>query len=337
MRGDRPRRIVDGPKLVEAAPHARGSTLRHELVIDRVAGCPACAGIDPRRSFRRQSRARLPRMRGDRPQRSRDRPDRPWAAPHARGSTHELDDVPRCEVGCPACAGIDPTAVRGTSQRGRLPRMRGDRPIEPRPSRGNEEAAPHARGSTRTQRPAQARARGCPACAGIDPQAREGSAPVARLPRMRGDRPCSPDLRILRSPAAPHARGSTHMALTGERLTSGCPACAGIDPRGTSRRTPALRLPRMRGDRPLPIVVIPTMTRAAPHARGSTRAERRDREAPRGCPACAGIDPRSPASSSPARWLPRMRGDRPSTARATGWMDLAAPHARGSTQSSQVS
>jgi len=70
------------------------------------------------------------------------------------------------------------------------------------------------------------------------------------LPRMRGDRPVdlhtSPTLLMF----TPHARGSTF-------TIDGChgyyvvyPACAGIDPIKFAENPCALRLPRMRGDRP---------------------------------------------------------------------------------------
>ena len=49
----------------------------------------------------------------------------------------------------------------------------------------------------------------------------------------------------------------------------------------------------------------------------------------RGFPAFAGIDPRGPATSPPRRWLPRVRGDRPSTAARAQRSTPASPRSRG--------
>ncbi len=152
MRGDRPRLASSGRAQVRAAPHARGST--HEHCVRRIVrqGCPACAGIDPQQSPRGSRTCRLPRMRGDRPcQRLRGHPD-PWAAPHARGSTHMIRTAAQFAVGCPACAGIDPTRPQWSPSCPRLPRMRGDRPTTRPPHREPARAAPHARGSTHGRR-----------------------------------------------------------------------------------------------------------------------------------------------------------------------------------------
>ncbi len=71
----------------QAAPHARGSTLAALVFGERAAGCPACAGIDPRVVNASETGWRLPRMRGDRPDELEAFPDVEQAAPHARGST----------------------------------------------------------------------------------------------------------------------------------------------------------------------------------------------------------------------------------------------------------
>ncbi len=213
MRGDRPRTVLDAADVTLAAPHARGSTRCGSSSRDRCAGCPACAGIDPPHAARGLACAWLPRMRGDRPWvRSRLRV-MSRAAPHARGSTRRGNVDHRRDHGCPACAGIDPRSRRCSARTVRLPRMRGDRP-GPRTSRvALPRAAPHARGSTRLSARVEAPARGCPACAGIDPATctRMGARP--RLPRMRGDRPDSLRAENRELLAAPHARGSTPARL----------------------------------------------------------------------------------------------------------------------------
>jgi len=90
-------------------------------------------------------------------------------------------------------------------------------------------------------------------------------------------------------------------------------------------------LPRMRGDRPMNRSGIVTLSKATPHARGSTcRIAQVDRLEP-GYPACAGIDPRCARTSGGIGRLPRMRGDRPPVNLRTGIPAAATPHARGST------
>ncbi len=169
MRGDRP--VHSGSRSVAhgATPHARGST--RALHLDKLcgAGYPACAGIDPRMPAGRIQRAGLPRMRGDRPPSPSGSPVIAVATPHARGSTsHEFAPATTLAAatphargstrlrafgaqgrsGYPACAGIDLGLVHRQRINLRLPRMRGDRPcFEPLMPRNNQ-ATPHARGST---------------------------------------------------------------------------------------------------------------------------------------------------------------------------------------------
>ncbi len=87
----------------------------------------------------------------------------------------------------------------------------------------------------------------------------------------------------------------------------------------------------MRGDRPTTAPIVFSTKKFTPHARGST------------CPffsllifwsvypACAGIDRNSFFYLSPSLGLPRMRGDRPTTAPIVFSTKKFTPHARGST------
>ena len=71
---------------------------------------------------------RLPRTRGDRPDRSGLSRPLDAAPPHPRGSTVTLGDSRITSIGSPAPAGIDPTRSRRGCPLARLPRTRGDRP-----------------------------------------------------------------------------------------------------------------------------------------------------------------------------------------------------------------
>ncbi len=70
--------------------------------------------------------------------------------------------------GYPACAGIDPARTSGDCVVLWLPRMRGDRPALRARGIACQMATPHARGSTLRRLLQLCRARGYPACAGID-------------------------------------------------------------------------------------------------------------------------------------------------------------------------
>ena len=148
---------------------------------------------------------------------------------------------------------------------------------------------------------------------------------------MRGDRPKR--LRPSRpwKLATPHARGSTakRRFFCGQGV--GYPACAGIDLGKMMEAMGPSRLPRMRGDRPLIAILFPAPFPATPHARGSTYAEIHAPNDPGGYPACAGIDPQIGVVDRMTLRLPRMRGDRPNPIRQQYRLQLATPHARGST------
>ena len=169
--------------------------------------------------------------------------------------------------------------------------MRGDRPASGTRPDLRRRASPHARGSTRAANSKRLVGLGFPACAGIDPPPSIARCGGWRLPRMRGDRPCWRRRRHDYCRASPHARGSTLNSAQ-------CGANAG-------------GLPRMRGDRPKMVGWLFVLLMASPHARGSTRSVTVDSTGLRGFPACAGIDLDAHSASTPATWLPRMRGDRP--------------------------
>ena len=108
MRGDRPYTLAREACQQLATPHARGST--HDVVISQkdAGGYPACAGIDPQKTFNQVDQLGLPRMRGDRPRKGGETGPIRVATPHARGSTGGENSQKKVSTGYPACAGIDP-------------------------------------------------------------------------------------------------------------------------------------------------------------------------------------------------------------------------------------
>ena len=331
MRGDRPTGLSSRRSSSPATPHARGSTPDVVALRRAVRGYPACAGIDPIRRISSRFCLWLPRMRGDRPPAPAGLVISQMATPHARGSTLSCCPPDVQSQGYPACAGIDPQMAGFSDYLERLPRMRGDRPHYAPSSLAPAPATPHARGSTSHMAYPALAEPGYPACAGIDPVQRTLQSRSTRLPRMRGDRPSLSLILGDIPPATPHARGSTLRQIASLQSQVGYPACAGIDPQWPPRALLATRLPRMRGDRPAPTLLLATRNRATPHARGSTRRVRNPGRQHQGYPACAGIDPLRPGPTGVQIRLPRMRGDRPQD--ETRWVPIqqATPHARGST------
>ena len=128
MRGDRPRLVRMMESGEEFTPHARGSTSAGARTVMVQVVYPACAGIDPGRTGRKGARARLPRMRGDRPWTNYVENSNKKFTPHARGSTHVHRQGQLLIAVYPACAGIDRTRGFEKTWRDGLPRMRGDRP-----------------------------------------------------------------------------------------------------------------------------------------------------------------------------------------------------------------
>ncbi len=148
---------------------------------------------------------------------------------------------------------------------------------------------------------------------------------------MRGDRPGYKYSNNRCTLFTPHARGSTWDIWGDYSLQWVYPACAGIDLGGKDFCVIFSRLPRMRGDRPIFILVSSFCFLFTPHARGSTFPVVAPSISPIVYPACAGIDPRIIIGSASKKSLPRMRGDRPGNNRPRRERVLFTPHARGST------
>ncbi len=148
---------------------------------------------------------------------------------------------------------------------------------------------------------------------------------------MRGDRPFPSLTSLTISSFTPHARGSTPDSRIRTNISPVYPACAGIDPEAGELVFVEFGLPRMRGDRPMLISSLFFVAEFTPHARGSTLTAMRTCFWRTVYPACAGIDPHDSSSIFSNSCLPRMRGDRPSSASFTNCLLLFTPHARGST------
>src|SRR5690606_26053295 len=137
------------------------------------------------------------------------------------------------------------------------------------------------------------------------------------------------------SAAPPHARGWTRRRPWSCRCCRGSPARAGMDLSELAREVGSLRLPRTRGDGPMPVPDDALAYTAPPHARGWTRARFGRGWRARGSPARAGMDPRPGPRPQGWRGLPRTRGDGPRRGGKTAGAYAAPPHARGWTWAEQ--
>ncbi len=169
MRGDRPWEagLISAQRLF--TPHARGSTSPRLWFLLGCRVYPACAGIDREQLPDSQAGTGLPRMRGDRPSDCGIWVILARFTPHARGSTPVSLSGSWLNLVYPACAGIDRYQVFLLIRGQGLPRMRGDRPIQPDSVLPCMSFTPHARGSTSCLFVYVVFTYVYPACAGIDP------------------------------------------------------------------------------------------------------------------------------------------------------------------------
>ena len=320
----RPRRV-----WAKASPHTRGWTPGTPGGTWPPAGFPAHAGMDPAAGDRRRPPRRLPRTRGDGPA-APDGPNRTISAsPHTRGWTRRVILVEHALVGFPAHAGMDPGRSRSPGARAGLPRTRGDGPDGRLAVAACDAASPHTRGWTLDRRAGRLGSDGFPAHAGMDPCRDDAPRSPRRLPRTRGDGPGLNRCTRTVAEASPHTRGWTPPANQDVEDLSGFPAHAGMDPSSTCRTSTTTWLPRTRGDGPIKALAASAAIAASPHTRGWTLECLVMRQAGRGFPAHAGMDPSGSPRSAACCGLPRTRGDGPRWCRWALGIIRASPHTRG--------
>ena len=331
-RGDGPRsttkRVISGM----ASPRSRGWTPAGSPRWTPRSGFPALAGMDREDPPDGLILERLPRARGDGPSERGTYSLGSGASPRSRGWTRNFEAHLLSCLGFPALAGMDPRRATSTAGRPRLPRARGDGPVEVMFPLAVTGASPRSRGWTPFEpRPADVLS-GFPALAGMDPSRPRRSTRPLGLPRARGDGPTSTSDDPADPEASPRSRGWTPTRGAVGRLPSGFPALAGMDPSPLRTRTPRERLPRARGDGPVAQGRTPHPDEASPRSRGWTRRPG-PRAAPgRGFPALAGMDPDVEHRFARPFWLPRARGDGPAVEALVRITRRASPRSRGWTQ-----
>lgn len=207
--GDVPVVLATYEGATKAHPHVRGYTLRTADVWRAGAGSCACAGMDPGFRSSRWRRARLPRMRGDRPDVTQYWPLVKEAPPHVRGWTQHRPQIDRIEAGSPAHAGMDPRSTPGPTGSTRLPRMCGDGPSVAIWVPKLLKAPPYARGCTSGRLAEERDRRGTPARAGMGPSRPARSRRPIWFPGTRGDVPVLVPAKVCVPEAPPHVQGWT--------------------------------------------------------------------------------------------------------------------------------
>ena len=127
-RGDGPLGQSSDPESVTVAPHTRGWAARRHCKLCQKRGCPAHAGMGPKRTAGDCTRPGLPRTRGDGPIEMARQIDFSAVAPHTRGWALHRVAFALESGGCPAHAGMGPSVIFRPFQNSWLPRTRGDGP-----------------------------------------------------------------------------------------------------------------------------------------------------------------------------------------------------------------
>ena len=206
---------------------------------------------------------------------------------------------------------MDPSTPEAALLTLRLPRLRGDGPIESAQIFRQVGVAPPTRGWTLSSLSIAVYYHGCPAYAGMDPMCDTDIRITTGLPRLRGDGPVQSANDIYSQLVAPPTRGWTLNRLLERTGRHGCPAYAGMDPKVMLAKKVKIRLPRLRGDGPQCLKMARVLDVVAPPTRGWTPVDQLKAFNSLGCPAYAGMDPVVTDDDGVTSGLPRLRGDGP--------------------------
>ena len=132
--------------------------------------------------------------------------------------------------GFPALAGMDRAPRPGPGIDARLPRARGDGPVQEVWPPGQTMASPRSRGWTQPKSLFLRWYCGFPALAGMDRNPLRLCNHWYGLPRARGDGPSAAGEAQPGAGASPRSRGWTSSAAEKLRPSKGFPALAGMDP-----------------------------------------------------------------------------------------------------------
>ena len=310
-RGDGPCRAGWMRPSATDSPRSRGWTPMARCFPPGARGFPALAGMDPRHDPWGRSNTWIPRARGDGPREGVLRLLRIEDSPRSRGWTRVGRVGGRGRGGFPALAGMDPSADLLLAIEAGIPRARGDGPLAIADWAQEIPDSPRSRGWTLIDRAADLRVRGFPALAGMDPPCSGSGGIACWIPRARGDGPDHGRGRDIGAKDSPRSRGWTLRARARALGIEGFPALAGMDPWPSPTGPRRSRIPRARGDGPMPVALWHVCQSDSPRSRGWTRGVVAGGAGRMGFPALAGMDPPASSTSAPCSRIPRARGDGP--------------------------
>ena len=207
--------------------------------------------------------------------------------------------------------------------------MRGER-IPFQTSKGKESgSSPLARGTGAVLRPAEARDRFIPACAGNGSTISAVLVSNAVHPRLRGERYRINSSERVACGSSPLARGTAGGAADLGADDRFIPACAGNGRSRPTRSHSRAVHPRLRGERPSPRAHMATTYGSSPLARGTEEHRGAGLQQVRFIPACAGNGGSGGTCGPRSTVHPRLRGERSRTAPGQSPTAGSSPLARG--------
>ena len=206
---------------------------------------------------------------------------------------------------------MDPSGCCGRRRSRGIPRARGDGPASGEPETAPATDSPRSRGWTRERARRRGDRQGFPALAGMDPHHEPVACGEDRIPRARGDGPREPQPGRTGGSDSPRSRGWTVKLDGRDRVNTGFPALAGMDPALRELCGRPARIPRARGDGPSGCPCWPCSRRDSPRSRGWTLIVCSLDADGKGFPALAGMDPSRRSRPRPPTGIPRARGDGP--------------------------
>ena len=210
-----------------------------------------------------------------------------------------------------------------------LPRPRGDAPLTLHTGLPSYEFAPPTRGCSRRARQRLRPVCVCPAHAGMLRTRRSQTSARRSLPRPRGDAPLAAEGIETLEEFAPPTRGCSRLPVRSVRGGDVCPAHAGMLLGLSWGKLLEDRLPRPRGDAPIPKCGAGPDRTFAPPTRGCSRSDFGEGDDSRVCPAHAGMLPAQTNGREPPPSLPRPRGDAPRAVHFRAMRYPFAPPTRG--------
>ena len=222
-----------------------------------------------------------------------------------------------------------PRSGRGEFRSTAAPRTRGDGPGAAVVSRMTTCCSPHPRGWSRGPDGDRHRWPLLPAPAGMVPSRRRRSRHARPAPRTRGDGPVLGGAGGVLAGCSPHPRGWSDAGRLGIGYLVLLPAPAGMVPRFSACSAAVRPAPRTRGDGPVAIRELLSLTDCSPHPRGWSQDDRRAGVRRTLLPAPAGMVPNSGSTPPISATAPRTRGDGPAGALPPASAPGCSPHPRG--------